>query len=687
MHFTVSDLLGASSAFALFPLVIILPGFALGYFSDILQFRSRGLGYQLSVALLLSLACCPIAIYLIGKTSGIAAVWTLLAVSWMGFFTTSFVGRSFAMDRLRAMVKQHLRLLLGLGIALLVAMGYMVDLVLDGELVRPLVSYDYTKHTAVTNAISMTGIPPVNPSFYPTAPVELFYYYFWFQLCSIVDIVGGSIVTARHAVMGSIMWGGISLVVVMLFWMKRQRIKLGLSPRHIVRGLLLLLVTGLDFIPAYSGYLTHSTQGADGLLIPSIEWWNEQVSAWISAILWVPHYVGAFVCCLFAFLLINERFNEETGAGSNLLLLFAVLALASAVGMSIWIAFAAAVILMVWMIVVLTIDRKNELFPLLLVGLTTALLLVPYILDLYGSQSLSRSPLAFTVRPFPILEQMRLGVSGVGMLLLRLLALPINYILELGFFLMATWLFWDFRKKEARPLEREEQFMLVMFLVSLLLCTFVKSNIKNNDLGWRGFMFAQFAMLVYGIPVCAACFGSKAYPTLKLEPAMRYVLIGMLALGIGSNVYEAFVIRQFSYAEQGAYGYAIRETYEWIDQTAPQEAVLQHNPKIEIEYFHALYGNRQVAIADTTLGQLYGVNRDTFYTHYDAIARIFEDQNTPAEVQAMTNLYNIDLLVVKKADPVWGNSASWVWQSEPIFQNAYCKVFSTRQLVSRRTSP
>ncbi len=687
MHFTVSDLLGASSAFGLCPLVSILPGFVLGYISDLLEFRSRGLCHQLSVALLLSLACCPIVIYLAGKAGGMVAVWTLLGASWAGFLGVVVLRQPITLSRLRSAVAGNGRLLLGMCIALLVAMGYMVDLVIDGGLVRPLVSYDYTKHTAVTNAIAMTGIPPVNPSFYPTAPVELFYYYFWFQLCSLVDIMGGAVVTARHAVLGSIMWGGVSLVVVMLLWMKRQYVQFGLAPKHLVPGLLLLLVTGLDFIPAYSGYLAHHGQGAGGLLIPSIEWWNEQVSAWISAILWVPHYVGAFVCCLFAFLLINERFGGEEQDGSLKLLLISVLALASAFGMSIWIAFVAAVILLVWMGVAFRTGRKNELLPLILVGVATAFLLVPYMLDLYGSQSLSQSPLAFTVRPFPILEQMRLGFSDTGMLLLRLFALPINYIIELGFFLMATWLFWDFRKKEARALGREEQFMLVMFLVSLLLCTFVKSNIKNNDLGWRGFMFAQFAMLVYGIPVCAACFGSKVYPRIKLEPAVRYVLIAMLMLGVGSNVYEAFVIRHFSYAEQGAYGYAIRETYEWIDKTAPQDAIVQHNPKIEIEYFHALYGNRQVAIADTTLGQLYGVNADTFYTHYEAVLRIFEDQNTPAEVQAMTNAYNIDLLVVKKADPVWGNGASWVWQSSPVFQNEYCKVFSTRQLVSRSTTP
>ncbi len=685
MHFTVSDLLGASSAFVLFPLVIMLPGFVLGYLTNLLQFRSRGVCYQLSIAVLLSVACTPVTIYLAGKFGGMVAVWTLLALSWVGFLNVAFVGQVFTPARLRTALKHHGHLLLGLAVAMLVLLGYMVDLVFDGELVRPLVSYDYTKHTAVTNAISMTGIPPVNPSFYPTANVELFYYYFWFQLCSVVDLIGGDVVKARHAVHGSIMWGSIALVVVMLVWMRTQHARLGLSLKHVVPGLLLLLVTGLDFIPAYSGYLTHQSQGAAGLLIPSIEWWNEQVSAWISAIVWVPHYVGAFVCCLFAFFLLNERFRSESK--SNVLSLFAILALASAFGMSIWIAFVAAVILCVWMLVAWRIDRKSEVVPLLIVGVVTALLLLPYILDLYGSQSLSKSPLAFTVRPFPILEQMRLGLEGPGMLLLRLLALPVNYVIELGFFLLATWVFWDYRKRQDRAMSREEQFLLVMFLVSLILCTFVKSNIKNNDLGWRGFMFAQYAMLIYSIPVSAACFGSQAYKQLKLEPAMRYVLMAMLGLGIGSNVYEAVVIRQFSYAEQGAYGFALREAYEWIDDTAAEDAILQHNPTIEIEYFHALYGNRQVAIADTTLGQLYGVNRDSFYTHYHAVARIFSDQNTPAVVQAMTNNYNIDLLVVKEADPVWKDLTSWVWQTEPVFQNNYCRVFETHTLVARSPIP
>ncbi len=38
-----------------------------------------------------------------------------------------------------------------------------------------------------------------------------------------------------------------------------------------------------------------------------------------------------------------------------------------------------------------------------------------------------------------------------------------------------------------------------MALVSILVCTFLRSGvIANNDLGWRGFLIAQFVLLIRG---------------------------------------------------------------------------------------------------------------------------------------------------------------------------------------------
>ena len=45
-------------------------------------------------------------------------------------------------------------------------------------------------------------------------------------------------------------------------------------------------------------------------------------------------------------------------------------------------------------------------------------------------------PFAFSVRAFPILTDARLEVGEIGMQFLLLLFLPMNYIIEFGFFLI-----------------------------------------------------------------------------------------------------------------------------------------------------------------------------------------------------------------------------------------------------------
>ncbi len=78
--------------------------------------------------------------------------------------------------------------------------------------------------------------------------------------------------------------------------------------------------------------------------------------------------------------------------------------------------------------------------------------------------------------------------------------LPVNYFLEFGFFFAAGWLTWkEFRVKK-RAATRQELAAFTMAGVSLAVCTLLKSGvIANNDLGWRGFLIAQFMLLIWAV--------------------------------------------------------------------------------------------------------------------------------------------------------------------------------------------
>ena len=176
------------------------------------------------------------------------------------------------------------------------------------------------------------------------------------------------------------------------------------------------------------------------------------------------------------------------------------------------------------------------------------------------------------------------------------------------------------------------------------------------------------------------CFKKTEFVNFNLEKPMRIVAIIMLAIGLSSNVYEAVIARKFSGGEQGEYGLALKNAYEWLDRSVPQHAVIQHNPHVELDFFHALYGNRQVGVADTTLGQLYGVGRVQFFKLHRPIKALFYENLHLSEVVNLLSKNNIDMILVKKSDPIWMNHASWVWQASPVFQNEFCRIFAVSSI-------
>ena len=120
------------------------------------------------------------------------------------------------------------------------------------------------------------------------------------------------------------------------------------------------------------------------------------------------------------------------------------------------------------------------------------------------------------------------------------------------------------------------------------------------------------------------------------------VAIMTVVLGISANLYEAAVLRAYSLGPLGERGAQLRDVYEWIEQNTLAEAVTQHNPDTEIEYYHALYGHRQVILADQTLGRLYGISDEMFNELYDEIIPIFELPLSKEEVLHKTDILGVD---------------------------------------------
>ncbi len=689
------DLTSTAAAFVLFPLFVVVPGFVIGRLTGAAAFREQSLPWQILLAALFSIAVCPILTYLLARTGSFFPVWAAYGLIWLLFLgLATEIGLARAGRAAAGVLRRRWAIC---AILLWLVIGYLMlaDIELDGGLSLSMLVHDYLKHVAITDAISRTGVPPANPSLYPGAPLDLFYYYLWFLLCSLVDRLGGSLIGPIQAVHAGALWTGLILMATLFVFVRHMAIGGGktLIPPRYGLALFLLLVTGLDILPLAALGFLHAWAGSGPGIPADLQWWNEQISAWTGAMLWVPHHIAALVACLTGFLVLRHLAARPWRLRDLPAAAVAGLAFASAAGMSVWVTLVAAACFALWCGFVLAAGRRNEILPHLVAGAVALVAAFPFLLDLAGAHRLDLAPLRFAVREFwPLTKSLQwfgAGVDcGAGCLLLLL---PVNYALELGFFLLAVPYYWRARLKRGK-LTADELLFLTLTGVSVLICTFLRADIYNNDLAWRGFMFAQFFMLLWSLPVAAAVLSpllkggaarpppsetGNGLPWTAPGRAGRTILAAAIVLGLLATTAEMLRLRLRPAEEQVL---ALRRIYEWIDENTPRTAVVQHNPGRKVDLFHALYGHRQTAVSDELYGILYGVGGELFDTVHVPVLGIFQASADLPRVLGVCERFGIDFLVVKATDPIWDDPSAWASSAVPIHENTYARVFSVKDL-------
>ncbi len=673
------DWIRLHGAFVLFPIILLLPGYVVGMTTNVLRFRQEGA--QLSKSLLLSLAVCPWVTHILLRFAGFGAVWAFYGCCTA--FALALFFRAFHRGSYRDVLNRRTLIRAAwIAAAYLFASLLLIDFH-DGErLFRPLMSYDFVKHNSVTNAISRDGLPPTNPSLYPLEAIPLFYYYFWFMLCSLVDVMGGPFVDPKAAVQASALWSGFALCALLHVYLQTlgPKVVIGLKKKHYALGFVLLLVTGLDIIPiTMTGILSH-VAGRDPL--PQALWWNELIASWCEAVFWVPHHICAFAVCTFVFLLIQFRSPDEPISFRTETVLIPV-ALASSLGMSIWVTLVAGGCLIVWCIFTWSRGWRRETVFLLIVGVASILLTVPFLIDLHQANHLNEPPVTFHVRPFSELDYYLTEINPVLLHTISFVLLPINYFFELGFFFLGGLLYLAYRIRLKRRWEREELFLLVVMITSLVICTFVRSSIQNNDLGWRGFMYIQFILLLYSIPLLAQLMGAPGTKSLDVTGEFKQLAYAMLVLSSILMAAEFYVRRFHPDGPTGAGTLAVRHAYEWVDRNLDRDIIMQHRPESLIEYFHGLYGNRQVVVSDEMHGKLYGVNEALFDSTIADIYGLFQPYSSYEENARQVERYGIDAIMVKRTDPIWSDENGWLSGYPVIYESTCCRIYA----VSQRALP
>jgi hypothetical protein len=671
--FMLADVAGCIAAVCLFALFVLLPGYAIAWLTGLFDFRRRTLAFQFALSIPLSIAICPVLTYFAWRFGSMTSVWAFYVACW--------VCALMAASRRRLSLAPYTRIVVILCAAwIAIAIFSLIDLQIGARDWYPSAAFDYSIRTQFIHSIGATGVPPANPFYFPGHPVAVRYHYFWLLLCALVDRAGGSLVTARDAWIGGAVWCGFGFMALVALYFRLFAYRGPESfRRRALTGILLLSVTGLDILPTAILWVLQS-MGIHAIR-PAMEWWNEQVDGFVYTALWEVHYLCGLIACLTAFLILWHASSQPARVRVRYGLL-AGLALATASGTAIYVAFVFGIFLLVWTAMALAQRRPLDCAILIGAGMLALALALPFALSLRGP-AMGGPPLEFWIRPFSPVDGLLRGMGRADSWRLPLanaLALPLNYFLELGFFLAAAVLWWT--KRRGRPFTPAESATWVMIAVSVTICTFLRSSvIGNNDLGWRGFLIAQFGLLVIAVDVLSDIREKRAF------------LIGLVILGAAGSAYEIGINRLYApLADRGVVplfywlapdrhagerNYANREAGEFAARSTGPNAIVQFNPHTGAQNTSALlYSDRPSLAADESCMSTFGGDPGLCPALIAELDRVYKDA-APDLGRACRTL-PMELIAASDTDAVWSNRQSWVWTETPVFANAYVRLFRCR---------
>ena len=426
--------------------------------------------------------------------------------------------------------------------------------------------------------------------------------------------------------------------------------------------------------------------------MPSVEWWNQQLAWFVYTSLWTPHAIAALIACFAGFLLI---WHAPAAKGRFAICRYALpapWALASSFGASIWVMFVFGAFLLVWTGIAVCKRWFREVLALAIAGCAALALILPYLRDLSGPGP--AGPLVtFTVRSFLLADVLPpAGLDKTWRLILyNGSLLPLNYALEFGFFLLAARYKWRHHRATKQPLQREDLAFLVMAGTSALICTFLRSSvIGNNDLGWRGFLVAQFVLLLWAADFLVD--QARAHAPF-LTVGQKSVLGAMLFLALAGTAYDVAILRFYPLlADRGI----VPPLDGWraiaISARAPTPragirmgtrgnraaAAVQANPDVILQDTVGMsYSARPTVAADLGCLAGFGGSLDDCVPVIAHLVSLFpkDAATAPATLDSVCRNLPVEMVVAKDTDPVWRNRRAWVWTQPAAYENPYLRVF------------
>jgi hypothetical protein len=436
-----------------------------------------------------------------------------------------------------------------------------------------------------------------------------------------------------------------------------------------------------------------------GKPLAQTNWVNEMVVTWAISLLWVPHHVTGFLVAWVALLAILDASRRWDGRESMSRVVgptaLAAAGFASAFGASTWVTFGLVAGVGLWGIVLLRERRWPTLAIIAAAGVTSLVMAAPHMVDLLAGRESTKAALALGVRRFSLVQIFMIELAARGIAppgldsALRLITLPVNYFFEFGLIGLGALAFWA-RKTRAAAHRTEEGLLLTLTAAgALVIGTFVKSNIGNNDLGWRVLLFTQVAMLLWTAhllePVYARLKGR--WPTLAdIPPALRMAsIVGLIGISYDLANLRLQVPLNLPLPSGDIRNARVdldtRRAFEWLTANGERHWIVQHNPNVYSALGHALYGRNRVAVADRHNGPLLGADPDVVERRLDDVLPLFKADSDGQSVKAVAHKHRIDVLLVASTDPVWKAAPRWLRDSPALFTSAHVRFYRTDQVI------
>ena len=693
-HFTAEDVIGIVTASLLLLPFLFAPGYALGWVTDLFGIRRRGLLLQATLAVPLSIAICPILAYLLARYSRPGL--------WLFFGGVSLASLAILITEARRSKwrpkSNHFKIAAGiLAIWALIAIVSLVDLQIGHKLYLPTAAYDHSIRTAMTAELAH-GLPAHNP-FFANSGAMLRYHYLWMLACSLPLRLMP--IAPRYALYAGVIWCGIGLMALIALAIKFFLHETTEAVPKALLGACLLAVTGLDILPTALQFALYRQVPAD------MEWWNPvQITSWASSLLWVPHNIASLIACFLGVMLLRKAADD--GKHRVLAVLVAGAAFASSVGLAIYVSFTFVIAIGFWLLSLVARKAWTEAGMFAGAGAFAGLLAVPYLAEL-SSRGTGGPFVELGLRQFPLGLDL-LHVAGLSLhsaaavLAANVLMLPLDYLLELGFFAAIAVIRLRQLRRGVIPVTNNELAGWTLVGTSFLVGSFLRSNtIASNDLGFRCFLPAQLILLLWA--------ASMLYDWRHQSPAgagsipgtwLRRTAIVMLVLGIFGTAYELVMARTFplicehnhwtdlGWLDQdrhyGTRAYYVRDLYEHLDPKLPADAVIQMNPDVDDYVPHYLYSGHSAAAGSRSCGTEFGGDAASCAPRADTLRDVFESPIAmldSVELDAMCREFGINVLVAQDTDGAWQDRSSWIWNRQPMLANSQVRAIACGDGIAR----